>query len=336
MIRSFHSLVIVLVTCMAIFLHSCKSESQKFSEILESKDIELAYKFKAEHPNSSYNIDSVIQLLEYSKIRTSNDIQELNRFVDEFPNSYLKDTVSAQMAKIEWDKTINSPNAENVTSFMKKYPKSVFYKSAENWIFENSPNGIFIDVRDGQTYNWVKIGTQIWMAENLKATTFRNGEWIQEIGSPTNWQKENRNKIPAHKDFNSDYYYNWYAVSDSRGLAPEGWHIPTDTDWSILIDYLGEDPLLKMKSETGWGSFNGNNSSGFSAYPTGACASNGYLMWMDDCLYWSSTQSDITHYTENSQIPYKLVYIYTSSGFVYFQRSTRSPDSGLVVRCIKN
>ena len=86
------------------------------------------------------------------------------------------------------------------------------------------------------------------MAENLKATTFRNGEWIQEIGSPTNWQKENRNKIPAHKDFNSDYYYNWYAVSDSRGLAPEGWHIPTDTDWSILIDYLGEDPLLKMKS----------------------------------------------------------------------------------------
>jgi uncharacterized protein (TIGR02145 family) len=334
--RDFHSLVITLVTCMAILFYSCKSENQKYSEILESKDIELAYKFKAEHPNSTYSIDSIIQLLEYNKIRNSRDIQELNEFVKKFPISYLNDTVIAKMAQIEWDNIILSPNTDNVSSFMKKYSKTKYYASAENWIFENSHSGIFIDVRDGQTYNWVKIGTQIWMAENLKASTFRNGDWIQEIGSPINWQKENKNKIPAHKDFNSDYYYNWYAVSDSRVLAPEGWHIPSDTEWAILIDYLGEAPLLKMKSETGWGSFNGNNSSGFSAYPTGACTSNGYLMWIDECLYWSSTQSDITHYTEHSQIPYKLVYIYTSSGFVYFQRSTRSPDSGLVVRCIKN
>ncbi|GEM_PF-4968185 len=350
MIRNFHSFVIALVTCMAIFIYSCKSESQKFSEILESKDIELAYKFKAEHPNSSYNIDSVIQLLEYSKIRTSNDIQELNRFVDEFPDSYLRDTVSAQMAKIEWDNTIKSPNAENVSSFMKKYPKSLYYKLAENWVFENNHSGIFIDARDGNMYNWVKIGTQIWMAEDLKASQFISGVWIDYIEAEVRipylekWQKASRNKQPARTELKYEdrgvMLYNWWTVNDSRGLAPEGWHVPSDKEWETLIDYLGgkENALVKMKAENGWGlSLNGNNASGFSAYPTHVRTNNGtYLVGEGgECYYWSSTASDIKSYNNYQPLDFNQVFVYYSHVYEIKCR-TLSPDYGLAVRCVKN
>ena len=170
------------------------------------------------------------------------------------------------------------------------------------------------DKRDGQTYKTVKIGNQVWMAENLNVDKFRNGELIPEAKTNEEWRKAGENRQPAWCYYDNDpengrYYgklYNWYAVSDSRGLAPKGLHVPSEAEWLTLIDYLGgkreRDSLrknsgswkegtpnqeqtsrtvgIKMKSTRGWrndGHYslngknmgNGSNSSGFSGLPGG-------------------------------------------------------------------
>jgi len=100
---------------------------------------------------------------------------------------------------------------------------------------------------DGKVYKTVVIGTQTWMAENLNVDRFRNGDLIAHAKTDEEWQKAKDNKQPAWCYYNNDpelgerygKLYNWYAVNDSRGLAPKGWHISTKYDWTILTDYLG-------------------------------------------------------------------------------------------------
>lgn len=108
----------------------------------------------------------------------------------------------------------------------------------------------------------VKIGTQIWMTENLNVSTFRNGDAIPEAKTNEEWEQAGQNKQPAWCYYNNDpkngakygKLYNWFAVNDSRGLAPEGWHIPTDYEWTVLTDYLGGGEFAggKLKSKIGW------------------------------------------------------------------------------------
>jgi uncharacterized protein (TIGR02145 family) len=108
----------------------------------------------------------------------------------------------------------------------------------------------------------VTIGTQTWTSKNLDVSTFRNGEPIPEAKSREEWQKARENKTAAfcYYDYDSKNgkvygkLYNWYAVNDSRGLAPKGYHIPSDAEWTILTDKLGGEEIAgeKMKSKTGW------------------------------------------------------------------------------------
>ena len=113
----------------------------------------------------------------------------------------------------------------------------------------------------------VKIGTQVWMVENLKVFYFTNGDAIPIVKSDKEWLKACENKQPAccYYENNAEYgktygvLYNSYAIIDKRGLAPVGYHIPTDEEWKILADYLGgiEVAGTKMKSTSGWNSYNG-------------------------------------------------------------------------------
>ena len=108
----------------------------------------------------------------------------------------------------------------------------------------------------------VKIGNQIWMSKNLDVSTFRNGEAIPEAKSKEEWSKAGENKTAAfcyyeYRSNNGKVYgklYNWYAVNDSRGLAPKGYHIPSDEEWIIVTDFLGGSDIAgkKMKSKNGW------------------------------------------------------------------------------------
>lgn len=108
----------------------------------------------------------------------------------------------------------------------------------------------------------VTIGTQVWMTKNLNVSTFRNGDPIPEAKTDEEWKLAGENQQPAwcyydNNPANGAKYgklYNWYAVNDPRGLAPQGYHVPTDAEWTKLVNFLGLDAGKKMKSATGWNS----------------------------------------------------------------------------------
>ena len=111
----------------------------------------------------------------------------------------------------------------------------------------------------------VTIGTQVWTTKNLDVATFRNGDAIPQAKTDEEWKAAGENKQPAwcyydNKAANGTKYgklYNWYAVNDPRGLAPIGYHIPTDDEWTVLSTFLGGEDLAgkKMKSRSGWSSY---------------------------------------------------------------------------------
>jgi len=165
---------------------------------------------------------------------------------------------------------------------------------------------------DGNTYQTVKIGNQWWMAENLKVTHYRNNDEIPNVTYYRDWYDLSTG---AYCDYNNNEgnvsscgrLYNWYAVNDSRNIAPEGWHVPTDEEWKELEMYLGmsrseADNIFwrgtnegkKLKSQSGWiSNGNGSNTSGFSALPCGgrefttSFEDKGYL-----ANFWTSAGDD--------------------------------------------
>jgi len=113
--------------------------------------------------------------------------------------------------------------------------------------------------------NEVTIGSQVWMTKNLDVSTFRNGDPIPEAKTDEEWKKAGENGEPAWCYYNNNpdngerygKLYNWYAVNDSRGLAPEGWKIPSNKDWRRLTDFLGGQKVAgtKMRSKSGSSSY---------------------------------------------------------------------------------
>ncbi|ARM30476.1 fibrobacter succinogenes major paralogous domain-containing protein [Prosthecochloris sp. HL-130-GSB] len=158
---------------------------------------------------------------------------------------------------------------------------------------------------DAQLPESITIGDQIWMVSNLNVTRFRNGDAITEINDPTQWRHQasaGRCSIPGQNDDKTGKLYNWYAVTDSRGLAPEGWRIPNEEDWCTLIEYLGgmnsAGGALKQHHDNHWKSPNAgaNNKSGFSALPAGMRTLYGDFMYHNThCYFWSSTPLNDKH-----------------------------------------
>lgn len=168
--------------------------------------------------------------------------------------------------------------------------------------------GTFIDTRDEKVYKTVDIGTQTWMVDNLNTSTFLNGDPIYQAKSEAEWENAGKNKQPAwcYRDFdesNEDEgkLYNWYALDDTRELAPLEWHIPFENEWVILIDFLdGPDAAGKyMKSKNSWSpniftdeDENGTNESGFDAKANGNVRVDGSFHWygMQDS-WWCNTKN---------------------------------------------
>jgi len=166
---------------------------------------------------------------------------------------------------------------------------------------------------DGNTYRTVKIGNQWWMAENLKVTHYRNGDAIPNVTDATEWSNLttgaycNYDNDEGHVD-TYGRLYDWYSVNDSRNIAPEGWHVPTDEEWKELEMYLGmsqseaddigkrgidEGGKLKEAVTDHWMSPNAGatNESGFSALPGGFRHYYGYFVVMGyNAIFWSSTE----------------------------------------------
>lgn len=189
-----------------------------------------------------------------------------------------------------------------------------------------------------QTSGDVKIGKQIWMSKNLDVSTYRNGEQIPQAKDAAQWKYAVLNKIPAwcYYEFNESNgkkygkFYNWYAVSDSRGLAPNGYHIPSDAEWTILTDFLGGSDIAgkKMKSTNGWANRdNGDNSSGFNGLPGGYCYYSGSFNDITAYGYfWSSSEKEANSAWSRG--------LYYSSTKVF--RSNDYKSDGLSVRCLRD
>ncbi len=185
----------------------------------------------------------------------------------------------------------------------------------------------------------VKIGTQEWSSKNLNVATFKNGDAIPEVKSEEEWVKAGEEGKPAwcyynNNPKNGDKYgklYNWYAVTDPRGLAPSGWHIPSDAEWTKLTDYLGGKNVAgaKMKSKEGWKeNGNGNNESGFSGLPGGSRIFYGTFGPIGFYGYWwSSTQFSIDFAWYR--------YLHYSNGVVR-RNYGFSKKNGFSVRCLRD
>ena len=172
---------------------------------------------------------------------------------------------------------------------------------------------------DGNKYNTVKIGNQVWMAENLKTTKYNDGTEILNVTSDTQWANLTTGAYCNYDNLesNAEIYgrlYNWYAVNTGK-LAPAGWHVPTDDDWTILENYLiangysyggikDENNIAKsLCAKTNWALSStpgtpgtvpeNNNSSGFTALPGGTrYYGNGHFSSIGKYGgWWSSTES---------------------------------------------
>ncbi len=198
--------------------------------------------------------------------------------------------------------------------------------------------------QDGNVYKTIKIGSQIWMAENLRTIHYRNGDPVINVTENAKWDTTTSGAYCSYNNIkNADsiatygMLYNWYAVSDPRRLAPTGWHIPTDKEWGILINYLGGDSIaggkLKERGTEHWESENvgATNESGFTALPSGARNYyDGSFNWINDnTFWWSSTEEDNT-YAWYRYINRKSPSVERFSLYVGNKRS------GFAIRCIKD
>lgn len=212
-----------------------------------------------------------------------------------------------------------------------------------------------------EAFKEVKIGGQVWMTQNLNVERFCNGDTIQEAITEKQWVNASKNRQPAWCHYDNDAQhgvkygklYNWYAVNDPRGLAPKGWRIPSEEDWSMLTEFTGDvNPRFpstsfnsgnKLNASSGWmNDGNGNNESGFSALPAGirnhivpyedsSFGDMGYVAY-----FWSSSNAAedewTTYFADGSPRQARgIAFLDSDVGRINVYKGL-----GLSVRCIKN
>jgi uncharacterized protein (TIGR02145 family) len=221
----------------------------------------------------------------------------------------------------------------------------IFYKS-------NIPPDVLTDI-DGNVYHTLTIGTQTWMVENLKTTKYNDGTSIPNITDESAWSSLTTpgycfyDNAAANKSTHGALY-NWYTVNTGK-LAPTGWHVPTDAEWTTLENYLiangynydgtttGNKIAKSLAATTLWNTdttegaigndLTKNNGSGFAGLPGGYCGSDGSFYSIGYCGYWwRSTEAS----TDNAWARY-LGYYLSSVGRGSFCR-----QFGFSVRCVRD
>ena len=209
---------------------------------------------------------------------------------------------------------------------------------------DNNSNSAVTDI-DGNVYQTVTICNQTWTKTNLNVSKYRNGDVIPQVTDATQW---NNLTTGAWCYYNNDpsngaiygKLYNWYAVNDSRGLAPQGWHVPTNAEWTTLTTCLGgvaaAGAKMKETGDSHWLSPNidANNSSGFTALPGGSREYDDLFTFeftftsiRANANWWSSSEyNNNAHYRYLNYVP----------GYVICDCSDGNKVNGYSVRCIKD
>ena len=200
---------------------------------------------------------------------------------------------------------------------------------------------------ESPTSKEVTIGNQVWMTKNLDVDKFRNGDPIPEAKSNEEWIAASENKQSAWCYYDNDpkngekygKLYNWYAVIDSRGLAPKGYHVPSKEELTKLVDYLGENLAgLKLKSASGWDdckseNLNGTNESGFFGQPGGFRNWDGGFFWIGSQGTWRSKTIEKL-FVNSLPDMYSLKLICGKDEVLFWKE--QMDKMGYSVRCIKD
>jgi uncharacterized protein (TIGR02145 family) len=194
--------------------------------------------------------------------------------------------------------------------------------------------GMVVDI-EGNSYKTVRIGTQVWMAENLKTTKYRNGDII-ETTNPANLivPNDNTSKYQWAYDGNESNVatygrlYTWYAATDNRNVCPTDWHVPSDAEWTTLATYLGGDGgKLKETGTIHWQSPNAGatDESDFTALPGGH---RDFNFWQIGNYFecWTAT--------EKSESVAWLYYLYYGNSSINLGEWGK--NMGMSVRCLKD
>jgi uncharacterized protein (TIGR02145 family) len=190
---------------------------------------------------------------------------------------------------------------------------------------------------DGNIYQTVTIGTQVWMKENLKTTKYNDGTSIPNVNDVTSWSELSTGAYCWYNNDNSNKstygaLYNWYTVNSGK-LCPAGWHVPTDSEWTILATYAGGESVaggkLKETGTTHWitPNYGATNETGFTAVPTGYRAYNGGFGYKTQFGYWWTL-------TESSSTDVWYQYMGYDNRAV--GKLAGSKNYGFSVRCIQN
>ena len=195
---------------------------------------------------------------------------------------------------ISWDGPLNKVKGD-VGDNISSGEHSIIWSVLEEYK-ELRGDSIKFQVR-AESGDIVLIGEQVWTIRNLDVSSYRNGDVIPEVQDKDAWstlttgawcyyENNSKNGVMYGK------LYNWYAVNDQRGLAPKGYHVPSDAEWTTLSNYLGSDPGKQMKSKSSWNNGgNGTNTSAFAGLPGGF--RNVYGTFNDvgaNCYWWASTE----------------------------------------------
>jgi uncharacterized protein (TIGR02145 family) len=202
---------------------------------------------------------------------------------------------------------------------------------------DDNDNNTVTDI-DGNVYHTVTIDKQVWMVENLKVTHYRNGDSIRRVTNNSSWSNLSTGAYCdyANSPGNSITYgrlYNWYAVTDPRNLAPEGWHVPSDAEWTVLTNNLGGQlsagGKLKETGTSHWLSPNAaaTNEIGFTALPGGKRYGDGSFDNIGTTAAWWSSTGHNSGMSWGRGIDYNLSSIYWYGTY---------NETGLSVRCVKN
>ena len=230
------------------------------------------------------------------------------------------------------------------------------YISCENANPEINNNESTIMDANGNRYRTVRIGDQVWMAENLRATKYNDGSAIPQLEDSAAWRLSNE---PGYCYYNNTQnpdsiirfgaLYNWYVVGSGK-LAPDGWHVPTAADWNILETYMisngynydgsttGNKIGKALSAKTEWDTnqyigaigndLSANNASGFSALPAGSRVYTGSFMLMGErCHWWSFTKTTDPDYAYGREL---------NVGYEFFDSNHYNKSFGFSVRLLKD
>jgi len=285
------------------------------------------------------NIDSS-RMIYYKTInRSVNDNTFNDKFLKE-KNEVVKSLLQV-LNTIGLDLSISSENQVFVAVISKQQTtKPINDKSNKSENIDPSISG-------------TKIGNQYWMTQNLNVIKFRNGKSIPFAKNIKVWSDYHTAKRPAYcyekfdeKNMGKGFYYNTWAICDSN-LAPQGWRVPSKEDFLQLGKSLGKDAHLKLKSKDQWyvnrvyGNFNGNNKSGFNAYPnyllTGYFDYTGYedLDYISRNGYFEGSHNEAHFGIACSDEYFQLGSGYTSFPWGFGKISLDNYNVGLMIRCVK-